>query len=206
MAEGSFHPIVWAEQHPYMTAAIVFGGGLAVLYMLGYLGGGSGSAQSGAANMAAAYYAAEAQQAVAGTQLNMATVQANAQTQGQQIQANAALGIAQSNDAASVAIATHMYDSANVQANDAAAVAGVQAGYNYQTALAGLQAGEMTTAMNTFIPQELALSGGAAAFVLPGIGGQAPQVGAINVTGAPYTPAGYAQAGYTPQQIKAIFG
>lgn len=71
----------WAEDHPYASIAI----GLAfVLFILWLFGAFRGSSDSGgeasAGNMAAAYYAAEAQQAVVGGQIQIATIQANRDT------------------------------------------------------------------------------------------------------------------------------
>lgn len=134
---ADFHPVEYAKEHPYIVGVGVFGGGLLILWWLGYFS--SSKADAGVANMAAAYYSAEAQQAVVGGQLQMATVQAAAQTAGQQIQANAALGIAQANDSRDIAVAASMYN-ANVQEADLAAgsanyIAGTQAAYAYNTAV-----------------------------------------------------------------------
>lgn len=74
--------VKWAEGHPVPTVIIGAGGLIAILWMLGYIGGGSAQqgADQGTQNMAAAYYAAEAQQAVVGGQIQMATIQAAAAT------------------------------------------------------------------------------------------------------------------------------
>lgn len=97
----------WAEDHPVALGAGIFVGGLVLLYLLGYIGGGSSSSTSSSSasnsSLAQAYYAAEAAQTVAGTQLQLGQTAAAAQTAQTQIQANAAQAINAANDAAAVA-------------------------------------------------------------------------------------------------------
>lgn len=85
----------FAEAHPTETIIIGAGGLVGILWLLGYIGGGSSAQASnaGTQNLAAAYYAAEAQQAVVGGQIQMANIAANMNTAIAGIQANAAQGI-----------------------------------------------------------------------------------------------------------------
>src|SRR6185436_19434237 len=106
-----FHPVQWAEEHPLPAAAIVFGGGLVVLWALGFFTR-SGSNDSGTANMAAAYYAAEAQQAVIGGQIQQATLTTAAATKQAEIQAGAATSIAQIQATTDQTIAAGQYATA----------------------------------------------------------------------------------------------
>lgn len=196
------HPLGWAEEHPYVSAAVIVGG-VAVIYWLFFSGSGNSSANAaaaGQANMAAAYYAAEAQQAVAGTQLNIAQDANLTAVKTQQIQADAAVSINASNNQAQTTLAKYWSDSANVQANDTAATAAAHDAYNAQVALAGYQAGLATTAMQTIMPQEIALSGGYGAFAIPGMG-----TAAINTQGN-YNPSVLAAQGYTQTQINQMMG
>lgn len=99
-----------AEDHPVATGAVIFVGGVLILYMLGYIGGGSAaSASSNNAGVAAAYYNAEAAQTVAGTQLQIAQANNTAATAQAQIAADAATKI----NAAQVAGATAINQSNN---------------------------------------------------------------------------------------------
>ena len=97
----------WAEDHPLGTAAIIIGGGLALLYFLGFFSKSSGGGASSAGNpgLAQAYYAAEAAQTAAGTQLQIAQTATAAQTAQAQIAAQAATTINAQNTAASTHIA-----------------------------------------------------------------------------------------------------
>jgi hypothetical protein len=205
----------WIEEHPYATGGIVFGGGLVLLWAFGYLGGGSSSsANSGTSNLAAAYYAAEAAQTTAGTQLQMATVQSNAAQGIATTQANAAVAInqaqsdmattlGQKNANASVWINQENSDNALLatQSNNNSALATVQtnAAYNFATAQNNSQASILSTYLNTIVPQELALTGGAAGAVLPmGIGG-------VGIQSGNTTPAEAAMQGFSPSQIAQMF-
>lgn len=114
-----------AEKHPLATGAIVFVGGLVLLYLLGYLGSaGSSSTSSNPGNGAAAFYQAEAAQTASGNALQAAQLQTaaavaingqntQAYTAAQKVWANTSLGQtsmnaktaqAQAADAANVAI------------------------------------------------------------------------------------------------------
>ena len=91
----------WVKTHPVPTAAIVFTGGLALLWMLGYIGGGAGASASSGGNNLAAFYGAEAASAQAGAAVQLATLQTAAQTAQTKIQADAAtvINAAQTNAA-----------------------------------------------------------------------------------------------------------
>jgi hypothetical protein len=90
-----------AKRHPWAAGALVFVAGLAILFW--WRSGSSGSSgSSAAANNAGAFYAAEAAQTQAGTALQMTTLQTAAATAGARIQADAALGIAQTQAARDV--------------------------------------------------------------------------------------------------------
>jgi hypothetical protein len=228
MAE--FRPVAWFEAHPVAGGAILFGGGLGLLWLFGFFGSSSSSASSSntaATNMAAAYYGAEAQQAVVGGQMQIASEQFAAQTAQTGLQANAAVAINQANATASQNIASSMYNSAtqinaantnaavqlgSVQANDASQLASVQANdalaatasnnaYAYLTNVAGNAANQNITAMQTIIPQELALTGGTSFNM--NYGGQDYNLSSF--APPPNTPAYAAYAGYTPAQVAGMF-
>lgn len=121
----------WVKEHPVPTAAIVFTGGLALLWMLGYIGGGAGaSASSGAPNNLAAFYGAEAASAQAGAAIQIATLQTASDTAKTKIQADAATAIASTS--------ANMQTTINAQNTAAATDVATQ---NFQTsaAIAGIQ-------------------------------------------------------------------
>lgn len=72
--------MTWAEEHPAASIAIGLVFVLFVLWLFGAFKGSAKQSDGGASNMAAAYYAAEAQQAVVGGQIQVATIQANRDT------------------------------------------------------------------------------------------------------------------------------
>jgi hypothetical protein len=82
----------WVEKHP--TEAIIIGGAsvIALLWLLGAFSGGS-KGDAGASNLASAYYAAEAQQAVVGGQIQQANIMATAATAQKTLDDNAAIAI-----------------------------------------------------------------------------------------------------------------
>jgi hypothetical protein len=206
MAEGN-EIIAWIEKNPVPSIAIgavvVIGG----MYLLGYFTPAQ-SSSGGSQNLAAAYYAAEAATATAGTQLQMETVRDTNQTAQVTAQANAAQAIASTEanmyttlGGQTAGTATTLYNdellSSQTNANDAMQTANVNADYAYRTSLAGTNAGILQSAFNTIIPQELALSGGGAGFSLPGVGTIWTQGGAVS-------PSVLAAQGYTPDQIASI--
>jgi hypothetical protein len=98
--------VKWAEAHPTETIIIGAGGLIALLWALGYIGGGQAapSGDTGTANMAAAYYAAEQAQAVVGGQIQVATIQAAAATAMNASNNTAAVAIDQTNASAAQTI------------------------------------------------------------------------------------------------------
>lgn len=75
-----------AGEHPLVTGAIVFGGGLAVLYLFGFFGS---SSSSGSDPTASDYFNAVATQAVSGDQLQMTDLNDKAAVNIAQIQSDA---------------------------------------------------------------------------------------------------------------------
>jgi hypothetical protein len=156
----------WIEDHPYATGGIVIVGGLALLWLFGFFGSSStASADTSGNNLAAAYYSAEAAQATAGTQLQMATVAYGNQTAQVQAQANAAEAIAstQANMYTTLGSQTSstaqlMYNdqllSSQTNANDALNAANTNANYQYLTSVAGDQAQQYGDYAGMIIPSE----------------------------------------------------
>ena len=93
----------WVEEHPTESIVIGAGGVLVVLWLLGAFSS-SGSSDAGASNLASAYYAAEAQQAVVGGQIQMATIQSAAATAQNAAQVNGAVAINKAQTKAAVTI------------------------------------------------------------------------------------------------------
>lgn len=153
----------WAKANPLLAGLAVFGVGLLLLWLLGFFSKSSSqgaSNQTAQTNLAAAYYAAEAAQATAGTQLQMATVQATNRTAQVQAQANAAQAIANAHDTAAVQATQLSTNAQNVQSNDAAATSQALGQYAYQTAVATGQAANYGTFLGTTVPTELVATGG----------------------------------------------
>lgn len=92
----------WVEDHPTESIVIGLGGTLALLWLLGFFS--SNANNTGSSNLASAYYAAEAQQAVVGGQIQMANINATASTAQALIGANAAVGINAANTTAAMTI------------------------------------------------------------------------------------------------------
>jgi len=138
-----FHPVQWAEQHPLPAAGIVFGGGLVLLWALGFFSR-SGSNDSGTANMAAAYYAAEAQQAVIGGQIQQTTLTTAATTKQAEIQAHAATSIAQIQATTDQTIAAGQYATAQQLGLASYAADVTKAGYAADVAKTSYSYGYLT--------------------------------------------------------------
>jgi hypothetical protein len=111
-----FHPVAYAENNPLIAGVAVFGIGFVVLYFLGYFK--PAPAQSTDSGGASAYYSAVTADAVAGNQLQMATVNATAATDIAQITADTSVTnnhtwadtqLAEANGQNSVTIATAPY-------------------------------------------------------------------------------------------------
>jgi hypothetical protein len=94
----------WVEQHPTESIVIGAGGVLVVLWLLGAFSSSGSASDSGSSNLASAYYAAEAQQAVVGGQIQMATIQAAASTAMNASQVNGAVAINKAQTSAAVKI------------------------------------------------------------------------------------------------------
>jgi hypothetical protein len=171
----------WIEEHPFATGAIVFGGGLALLYLFGFIGGGSAAAPA-ANNSAAAFYGAEAAQSQAGAAIQLGTLQTQAATAQAKIQADAATAIAATGASMQTTINGQNTGSANTIAGYEAATSQYAASTQLQatasnnaTVLAQTISNNDTaarvndsnnnatiwqTAMNTIIPQEMVFGGG----------------------------------------------
>jgi hypothetical protein len=224
--------VKWAEEHPYLAGATVFGGGLAILWLFGFFGPNKGSQSDGAggsANMAGAYYAAEAQQAVVGGQIQMATIQSAADTAQMALQTDAAVKINASNDTTSQAIASSMYSADVTKAAYGAQTAQTLGAYDAQTAQTGIIYGAQTAqvqandAMNTSVAHDAYAfqtnKTNADAFTFNNIINQiaAPEmlragsvafdspVGGLTAAYSGWTPATAAAAGYSPAQLSAMF-
>lgn len=159
----------WMEAHPVEAGVIGVAGVVVLLYAFGFFGSSSASAgaNQGASNLASAYYAAEAQQAVVGGQIQLATVNDAAATAQVQDQQQALVAINAANNTASTAIAG--YQLGAVQSTNAANVA-ENASNNYTANELSLNTQNTTlanTMLSTIVPQELALTGGTAAYDLP---------------------------------------
>ena len=74
------------------------------MWLLGFFGSSASSSDSGASSLASAYYAAEAQQAVVGGQIQMATIQRAAATAQNAAQVNGAVAINEAQTGAAVTI------------------------------------------------------------------------------------------------------
>jgi hypothetical protein len=208
----------WMKQHPYATGAIVFGGGLALLWLFGYIGGGSSSqTSSSGGNTTAAYYAAEAAQSQAGAAIQLGTLQTQAATAQAKIQADAATAINESNNQATMTVNQQNTGSANT-------IAGLELQgtmHNADTAyLTAVSNNASATAINdsnnsasiwqtiygTLFPAEIAQTGGWGVVNAPS--GQAVYIGAGS--GLSYAigqgPAALAARGYTPAQFAALSG
>lgn len=217
----------WAKEHPWMAGALTLGAIFVLLWLLGFFGSSSSSStSSNSNNLAAAYYSAEAAQTTAGTQLQMATEAYGAQTAQDQIQANAATAIAstqanmyttigQQNTGASTTInaqntaAEQAYYNDQLLAtensnNDAAATAATEANFNYNATVAQANAGIMSSYISSVLPQAISYTGGAAAFDLPGVGGQT-MMGSVNTQGLANINDLVAQ-GYTLAQAQYLTG
>jgi hypothetical protein len=169
----------WVEDHPTESIVIGAGGLIALLWLLGFFSSSSSSSSSGASNLASAYYAAEAQQAVVGGQIQMATIQTAGATAQNAANANAAVAINAAQTGAATTINGQNASTTALLGNDqllatyssnAAAVSTNQS--NNDAALAITNSNNLAQAthdmLGTIVPQELALTGGSAAFDLPG--------------------------------------
>lgn len=206
----------WAKQHPWAAGLLTLGAVFILLWLLGFFGSSSSSSTSSSGNnLASAYYAAEAAQTTAGTQLQMATEAYAAQTAQDQIQANAATGIAtsqanmytaigQQNASTETALGNDQLLASNNANDDALAQANTAASFAYQTAAAGYQANELNNYVNTVFPAEQAINAAA------GGGGfvAATPFGSFNINTGGFAPSitGLESEGYTPAQADQLAG
>lgn len=224
-------PLVWAEDHPYATAAIVIGGGLALLWMFGFFGSSNTGASTATTNLASAYYAAEAAQATAGTNLNIVQDQTQAQTAQVAAQANAAVAINQANATAAQNISASQYGAVVQETGLTTAAATTQAqamyGAQVQQAAYGAQTAQVqandalaqANANSAYAYNTTVANNQANEFltylnnILPGelalTGGRVTAIlpgGTLQFGGSTAGPSAYAAEGYSPTQIARIFG
>lgn len=161
----------WAEKHPALSGGIVFGVGLLLLWWMGVFGSSNTAAdntntqaQQTQQQLATAYYAAEAAQATAGTQLQIAQVNDQAATNINSAQVNGAVAIDSANNVTGQLQATTAGQVATTQANDALQASENGNLYAYQTAQAADQAENYNTLFGTTLPYELALTGGSSLY------------------------------------------
>jgi hypothetical protein len=199
--------ISWTEAHPVEAFVIGAGGTLALLWLFGAFSGGSGSqstAAAGTANMAAAYYAAEAQQAVVGGQIQMANINATAQTAQTALTTNGAVAINAAQQNAAEIINGQNADSAlNATYSNNAAIVATNASNN---ASANYIANNATSAtsfnqlMGLIIPGEMARVG-AGSYNIYTPSGTIGVTGGLSSMG---TPDYYQQAGYNLADATAL--
>ena len=160
--------------------------------------------------MAAAYYAAEAAQTTAGSNLQLATVQATNQTAQTQIAATAATSINAANDTAAVTMNASQYGAAQTiglaqtaasvsQSNNAttASIASSNAAASAAAAAAqASQAHDAAMLASTLIPTEQAATGGS---------GGLSAFGFNIVAAAPVTPNAGLAAGFTSAQLNQAY-
>jgi hypothetical protein len=224
----NFHEVtVWVEAHPGESVLIGGGALIAILWLLGYF---SPTAQAPAQDpLAAAYYAAEAQQAVVAGQIQQTTLTTAAQTAQTGIQANAAVAINAAQAGAATTINGQNTGAATTinqaQVSGAQAIQlGVssdqlQATYsNNATALATAQSNNATAqAINASNNDTSVFSQYIGSIFAPEtMGGTQQPSGGIflpsgalgRIVGAPVsgTPGWYQMAGYTPAQLANVFG
>lgn len=149
------HVTAWVEAHPGESIAIGAVGVIGLLWLLGAFSKPAAQpASDGGASLAAAYYAAEAQQAVVGGQIQQTTIATAAQTAQTKIAADAAVAVNAQNANASVATTT---------SNNATAFA---------IADSGNKASLLHDFMGTVLPAEFAAYGSQPIYTyLPGVGG-----------------------------------
>ena len=140
----------WVTDHPTESIVIGLGGLLVVLWALGvFKGGAASSASAGASNLAGAYYAAEAQQAVVSGQIQAATIGAAAATAQSAASDNAAVAINAAN-ANAATIINGQNTGASVAINDSSnnAAVAINAANNINTEQLGYY-GYLTSAVGS---------------------------------------------------------
>ena len=215
----------WVEDHPTESIVIGAGGVLVVLWLLGAFSSSSGSSNAGASNLASAYYAAEAQQAVVGGQIQMATVQAAAATAQNAAQVNGAVAINKAQAKAAITINGQNASAATTINGQDDALGATQSSnqllatysnnstalqtansnnyYAYQTSKSANDTSVLNNFIGNILPAELYYGHGTAGGTLPGGLGS---FGLSTGVGAVSTPSGAAAAGYSPASIASMFG
>lgn len=201
----------WVAQHPIPSVAIGAGGLIVVLWIFGAFSRKPATSDGGASNMAAAYYAAEAQQAVVGGQIQMANIQATRDTaiaglatdaavKSENIRATAATTINQQNVGGSIQLSADQLSATRV--NAATALATVQTNTAAQQAI---EAGHDKTSVlqsfiNMILPAEFAQHpGGGFLASIPGYSDIFSTTGSLS-------PAQMREAGYSEAAIAASGG
>lgn len=193
--------VQFAEEHPWEAGGIVFAGGLILLWLLGFFSKAPAASGGGNAGLAQAYYAAEAAQTVAGTQLQIAQANGVAQTAQAQIAADAAVKINGQNTAAATAITqTNATAATDISATNAKAATDIN-GQNTSAGLSAALASDYSNLLSIIVPQEMAMNGGSAAVSIPFFGGGNVAVSAGLTTG----PNTLAEMGFDPSQIAHYF-
>jgi hypothetical protein len=191
----------WMEAHPTESIVIGAGGLIAVLWMFGAFSKSApaSSADAGTANMAAAYYAAEAQQAVVGGQIQVANINATATTAQASIAANAATAINASNANAAITV-----NGQNADATTTLGLYGLNATLSNNATTLGVAQSDNSAAlttdfMNNIFPMEMANTPGSGFNTnIPGVSGTFSYWGATNPNAA-------LAAGFSPSYIDALF-
>jgi hypothetical protein len=193
--------VQWVEAHP--TESIIIGGVgvIALLWLLGAFGGSKSTDSSGASSLAAAYYAAEAQQAVVGGQIQVANINATASTAQKSLDDNAAVAINSTNAYAAMTINGQNTSSAvsETYSNNQTAIATNQS--NNDAAIAINKSNNtttlLTTAMNTIIPTDQLHNSGGAVLNLG-------DFGSLGIGTDVNSPSYLTGAGYTSDQAQSI--
>lgn len=199
----------WIEKNPWLAGAIGLGGVLILLWLLGFFSSSSSGSTGSGSNLAAAYYAAEAAQTTAGTQLNMTQANDNASVSIANSQASAAVAIQQSqagmyttlgqqNAGVSTALGNDQLLASENSNDDALNASNTAASFAYSTAAAGYNAQNMDTYLNAVYAPEVNNFTGEGIGITPW--------GNFNTFDSPPTPAGLEQSGYTPAGVATILG
>jgi hypothetical protein len=196
----------WVEAHPGESIVIGGGGVIVLLWLLGYFSSTPASSDSGASNMAAAYYAAEANQATVAGQIQALTVQTAGATAVAGIQANAATAINQAQTSAAVTMNGQNTSSAlNATYSNNSTAQAISASNNtlaaFQTHSDNLTA-DWHDVFGTVVPTEIAASGGNASILssfFSSLPGGFSSIGVVN-------PNALTSLGWTSDQIKQVMG
>jgi hypothetical protein len=204
--------LAWIEAHPWQAALIGGVGVLVILWLFGFFGSSS-QQSSGDGGLMSAYYAAEAQQASVGAQLQAHQDDLAAATNQAQIQANAAEAIATT--AANMQTTINSQNVTGAEAlgadqlfatysNNATVVTTNAANNAAATAIAGeaAHASIMTTFLDKVVPLEIKKTGGTFGATIDGGSFSIGRPGKI----ATLSPKRLKQLGYTSAQYKAITG